>query len=118
MKWTLNVSDIQESGQIVRRAAEMIEEFGWIQGSIGGRNIGMCARGAIYHSARAQTADWVMPAKRAEDAFTKFLVGIPADCHSYIVPTLPCWNDEPDRTAEEVLQWMHKFADEADPQRP
>lgn len=116
----------QRSGAIVRRAAEVIEKHGWVQGTAGDTEYGMCIRGAI-NFVEVQELDSPI-STGSEYEFSEWMDGIGQfvelrAAHTLIARAggrylIPLWNDERGRTKEEVLLYMNKFADEVDPQGP
>lgn len=106
----------QAMGAHVREAASVIEKHGWIQKDYGEEEIGFCVLGAM---SRVRNS-WVNIF--TTHAFAEFLpeveIGKTADGEPLIAHNIAYWNDVPDRTKEEVLQYMHKFADELDPLPP
>lgn len=99
----ITCSDLQ-AGQIIRQAAKTIEKYGWIQGAAGSHAHGFCILGAI-------NIQQSMLGNVAAQMFFDWLKGIIGDEYAHI----PHWNDHRDRTKEEVLKYMFKFADEFDP---
>ncbi len=116
----------QRSGATVRNAARAIEKYGWVQQTNRSPS-GMCIRGAIdYIEAQYSIIpdDW----RSAEDEFSEWMDSIgqyhevrmahPRAVDASTQDLAPAWNDQPERTKEEVLLYMNKFADEVDPQGP
>jgi hypothetical protein len=107
----------QNAGRLVRRAAQILEDRGWIQGDVGDGQRGMCARGAIIFAARGTTNTEAIDNQvwLTEREFTRWLAGTEVGSESTAWRAVPMWNDTPGRTKEEVVQYMRKFADEVDP---
>ncbi len=84
---------------VLVRAADLLEEFGWRQGHVGSKRQGVfCALGAINEAQRDLGASKSMNARarrRLADA-----VGMPV-AH---------WNDAPDRQRGEVVALIRKVA--------
>jgi hypothetical protein len=79
---------------LLARAADILSEFEWRQGSAGSRRDGsMCAVGAIYEAA----SDFGMDDARAACA----IMGRPSD--PLEIWPLAKWNDAPGRTKAEVV---------------
>lgn len=98
-----------EAGRVVRRAAKFIEKYGWIQYSSGSREQGFCITGALYASVpQLYRENLVTPAFLEFNNWLSEVEGKPF--------SVPGWNDTTGRTKEEVLTYLHKFADEFDPQ--
>lgn len=117
-------TELENAGRTIRQAARIIEDKGWRRGTTGDDETGMCARGAIARVLIGSQSGYSTTIQRVEELFGRFL-GYHFDKDEYFVvqmadgtPYVPVtiWNDRDERTQEEVLQWMHKFADEADPQ--
>lgn len=119
----------KHAGAVARKAAEIIETQGWHQGGWTNRlnpkkpwgNAEICIRGAF------NLAAWgclVTAPSLAEIEFTRWLNDIdPLPQCSFTVASingidldLGAWNDAKDRTKEEVLAYLNKFAEEQDPQ--
>lgn len=89
-----------EVADVLDRAADAIEAYGWVQGMIGGVGYGFCAYGAIGHAARY---NW----------------GIVRDASRVLLDVLNApvniseWNDMPGRTAEHVRDALRAAAKNA-----
>ena len=118
------------AGAFARKAAEIIEAQGWHQGGWTNRlnpykpwgNAEVCIRGAFNLAAYGRLTE---SPSLAEIEFTKWLneidplphcKDIMASIISDIDFDLGAWNDKPERTKEEVLMYLEKFAKEQDPQ--
>ena len=97
-----------QSGRIVRKAIRIINEHGWIQGLYGSDNVGYCTVGAIHKSVPVGYRNL---AAEAETQFGEWL-----STHDNTIRSIIAWNDSRERTEEEVILYMSKFADEFDPQ--
>ena len=106
----------QIAGRAARRAVDIIEEYGWGQGKWIGSN-GVCVRGAFNVAVWGNAA---MPPSAEEQEFAAWMVDIGAlnEMAEYplLSSKLATWNDDENRTKEEVLAYLNKFAEEQDPQ--
>jgi hypothetical protein len=82
--------------QVLRKAAEVIEEFGWIQGEYGGADEGYCVDGAIQCAAHG--------------AYDRFLARSLL-CGYLRASWLPLWNDAPERTKDQVIAALRAAAE-------
>lgn len=71
------------------RAAEILEEYGWIQGCLGSREEGFCMLGAIKEADTQLVSANPLWSRALRD------VGVPCEAGK--------WNDEDGRTKEEVV---------------
>lgn len=108
----------------LRRAADLIEEHGWTQGDYFRTRDGepfegldewefgcsMCALGAL------RVADARDDEDRFEEAVAALTRGLEATpgIELFEGAEIACWNDEPGRTAEEVVAQMRATADRLD----
>jgi len=102
------------AGQVARRAAAIIEERGWHQGGWEGENRAVCIRCAF------NLVTWgiaAMPSSQEEEKFIAWMASLG------VIPggvtgshDLADWNDDEDRTKDEILAYLNKFAEEHDPQ--
>jgi len=101
----------QKIGRIVRRAADLIEDRGWVKNQAGNKNLGFCVLGSLA-STGAVNSDASLAMEKLETWLRENAI-------------IPRWNgaspstETNDRVAkdkEEVLIWMRKAADEMDPQ--
>lgn len=96
-----------ETGRTLRKAAQLIETRGWVQGWYGTDRDGFCISGAIRNVAGN---DWISESVATE--FFRWLTEAGAiDKNQYSVPA---WNDAPERTQEDVILYLNKCADEFD----
>src|SRR4029434_6837638 len=104
----------KQAGQAARQAAAIIKQRGLHQGGWTGMNGGVCVRGAFNIVAYGVVA---MGVTLEEQEFTEWMaeLGI-LPSNDAGNPCLAGWNDEEDRTKEEVLAYLNKFAEEHDPQ--
>ena|SRR5690606_11551681 len=80
---------------VLRRSRELIEEFGWIQGNYGSKEVGFCSAGAI-----CECEGEGFPEPAVEDACDAFDDAVDGDGYYGTVS----FNDAPGRTKEEVLK--------------
>ena len=93
----------QNAGRHIRRAADIIEDRGWVQGTDGSKDRGFCIRGAV---------GYVVP----EESFTLTWLVLHEWLRNIHGPgSAVAYNDEKGRTKEEVLFTLRKCADELDP---
>jgi hypothetical protein len=104
----------KKAGIVARQAASVIEKRGWNQGSWSGMDGGVCVRGAFNVVAYGIVAMSPSPEEREFAEWMVELGVLPED--DYENPCLAGWNDAEDRTKEEVLAYLNKFAEEHDPQ--
>lgn len=98
----------------LRAAADMLRAEGWTQGDLGTCGGPKCIVGAAYYVASDHTevvyehtgAEAVRRAERIADAVAAHLNSRRID--------LPVWNDDPDRTADEVIAALENAADAAE----
>lgn len=126
-------TQLENSGRLVRKAAKVLRDRKWVQGQVGTKDSGMCAIGVISYTANVDPK--VAQAKIFfSEFFSNNLVGNKQTTLAgnavidfgewlknsglYESSYVAGWNDAPGRTKEEVIQYMEKFADEVDPQRP
>ena len=121
----------KQAGEVARRTAKIIETQGWHQHGWTNRiNAGkswgkaeVCIRGAFNLAAWGRLME---NPSQAEIEFTKWLNEIDPlpQCESITLRYNPdlddldlaAWNDKPERTKDEVLAYLNKFAEEQDPQ--
>lgn len=117
------------AGAFARKAAEIIGTQGWHQHGWTNRKAPsetawgkaeVCIRGAFNLAAWGRLMEGP---SSAEIEFTKWLNEIYPlpQCETVLLQTdmdldLAAWNDAPERTKEEVLAYLNKFAEENDPQ--
>lgn len=103
----MNTQEIvnQQVGQAIRKTINFIEQYGWVQGQYGSERIGVCVMGGICNVTDTVLGDLVI------DKFSYWLSDILGKEIG-----ITKWNDDVDRTKEEVLLYLNKFADEMDPQ--
>lgn len=98
--------NLPPSSGILRRAAALIREHGWIQGGLGKRGRGFCALGAILEAYRETGFNGlrlhvdVLPAARALEGY----MGTP----------VAVYNDTFGRTAAEVIACLEAAADQCE----
>lgn len=118
----------KHAGAVARKAAEIIETQGWHQHGWTNRiNAGkswgraeVCIRGAFNLAAWGRLMESPSP---AEIEFTNWLNEIDPlpEAESSLIEhpdnlDLAAWNDNKNRTKEQVLSYLNKFAEEQDPQ--
>lgn len=97
------------TAEILVRAAELLGEKGWCQGTPRNAQGEMCARGAICAATHELAGDdpiswaWWNADSRLRDYVNKE-TGLHMD--------VPDWNDMPERTAEDVILMMKRAASE------
>ena len=96
---------------ILTKALELIQTYGWIQHSSGSIGIGYCAFGAVYDAVSGLYKSWSSERDKAEtstlDLLNKQVKNVSSD-HTNIVG----YNDELNRTKEEVLAIFRRAIDE------
>jgi hypothetical protein len=96
--------DLDETGHVLWKAAEYLEEYGWIQGTgFSDRYLtrpAACAMGAIEMAANASTKSYDLLWVSAMDRMQNYLHG--ERIHS--------WNDAEGRTKEEVIDTLRQAA--------
>jgi hypothetical protein len=88
-------TDVQET---LKAAAEYISEHGWTQGMMREKDGSVCAAGALLAVSGYESA--------GREAFTGYLY------HTGGWVNVADWNDQPDRTAEEVILTLKRAAEE------
>ena len=81
--------------EVLKEAAQIIEEHGWVQGKPGRPGEGYCMVGAIQEVS----------------GFTPCLITAVGLVRSITQEDLAYWNDQPGRTKEEVLHVLRKAAE-------
>lgn len=81
---------------IIKRAVEILNNEGWIQGSYGGHKTGYCLIGALH------TAAYDIDSNLYDGAYGKVAHFLTID-NNVTKQTLPRWNDAKGRTKEEVI---------------
>lgn len=81
---------------IIKRAVEILNDKGWIQGSYGGDKIGYCLIGALH------TAAYGMDSDLYYETYSKVARFLTID-NNVTEQSLPRWNDTEGRTKEEVI---------------
>ncbi|WIF20579.1 hypothetical protein SEA_JFLIX2_89 [Rhodococcus phage Jflix2] len=95
----------------LRRAADLIEKHGWIQGDYGDMSQGYCAIGALSRAALATASDGTYDGSLhlLEAAIPTTFPDNPNTWSGKFSRVVE-WNDTPGRTREEVLQLFRKAA--------
>lgn len=90
--------------EVLNKAADLIEKYGWIQGSLGWRHAGFCALGGIYQA----TSDLGPIPCLVSNALVS---GTKAQLRETIgLSDIAEWNDDPLRTKEEVVAKLREAA--------
>ena len=97
-KWDQQVKVVDELGQIMLKAADLLEKDGWCQHHLSNNEGAHCVRGALMEFGSAYV---VLQAEQRLKA-----IGIPCDDWYGIVS----WNNAPERTAEEVINALRAAA--------
>lgn len=87
---------------VYERAAEYLEEYGWVQHSGGGEGDSACVAVSIYRVQCGQVS--------LSDAFRFFADALELKGDSCF--DVYNWNDEPDRTKDEVINTLHALANQ------
>lgn len=88
--------------ETLKAAAEYISEHGWTQGEMSARDGSVCAAGAI-----AAVSGYDNGRSAARGAFSGYLY------HTEGWSSIADWNDQPDRTAEDVILTLKRAAEES-----
>lgn len=110
------------SSDILRRAAEVLGEKGWTQGQSMDNEGRMCAVGAIRYAGHEMLGGsmWGHRFDEAGAAVDVFFAHLNSGLKpQHIVPgdvpiSIPEWNDNPERTAEDVILELKRAASESD----
>jgi hypothetical protein len=97
------------TSEVLNRAADLIEERGWIQGPFGMRTVTreLCLEGAVRLASGGQTT--------SDGALLHYLASAPCPAGNAVIAYLGegepwLWNDEPGRTAAEVIEVLRAAA--------
>lgn len=93
----------QNAGRNIRRAADIIQDRGWIRGRDGNKESGFCIRGALIYA---------IPGGEFMTTWSLLQAWI-HNVYGDINPV--SYNDEVGRTKEEILLTLNNCADELDP---
>lgn len=117
----LNLVSNTEVAEILEKAAEIIDEFGWIQGQGGHEAVGYCAAGALHratrcsnsHALRSAWPSWMC--MDIHEVVTDHLAregGWSTQCNDELSGgrSLVLYNDTPGRTAADVTTAFRKTA--------
>lgn len=86
---------------VLRRAADLLEEFGWCQGDYGSKEAGaFCAVGACRQAS-------------SDLNFRRDEYGLMWPESALELDNVPPWNDDPARTKEEVIARLREAAERA-----
>jgi hypothetical protein len=101
---TMRITDVAHT---LREAAEYIGEHGWLQGTLSSADGRVCAIGAIQRIGGTGNA-------RSYDAVDALYEYLDLPMTTGILHPVAIWNDEPERTAEDVILAMKCAAEELD----
>lgn len=89
---------------VLHRAADLLEEFGWCQYDVGGKDRGFCVMGAVMEANRDYGRDYFQ-----DHAVLGNLVwgDLPRDWGGFPID----WNNAPGRTKAEVVARLREAAD-------
>ena len=125
-----------KSGRLVRKAAGVMQDKGYLKGSTGDPQNGFCIRGAVNYAwcGNAQITDnfeymdtpgkIIASLEPPRSKRNPQVVRTLTDFRDYLYKSgllasdragVECFNDNTE--SDEVLRWMNKFADEVDPQK-
>lgn len=97
----------RELADVYEKAAEYLEEYGWIQGEAGEPGSARCMVGAM--SSALGFSFFLSPLQRPVlDKARNFAEQVLEIWDSYA--TLAYWNDDPSRTKDEVINVLHGLA--------
>ncbi len=85
-------------GELLWKAADIIVEKGWCQGTASNKEGNVCAIGALTWA----TYELFGPGGLAEDC-KYYLPAVNRLCMKINDSSIPCWNDAPGRTKQEVV---------------
>lgn len=109
-------TELENAGRLVRQAAQVIEDRGWKQGTVGTDSAGMCIVGGIRRVANGDTRLLSNFSEKTILAMSAWMITNYGP-HDPVYQHPITFNDNKGRTKDEVLAFMRKFADEVDPQR-
>lgn len=79
----------------------VIEQYGWIQNSMGNVSVGFCLLGALNQAAIEEGYDTLTRDHAAN------ILSFAAGAHGLM--SIPVWNDRPERTKQDVLNLLGEF---------
>ena len=94
--------ELDEAGQVLRRAAESLRRNGWLQGDEGRPGRPRCPLGAL--SGASRTKDELIAGAKM------FTSALGLEWTHALGLNIAAWNDVPGRTAEEVIEAMERAA--------
>ena len=102
---------MEERKTILLRAKEIIRERGWIQGTLESVSGGVCLVGACNLATKEHHAgkdwDWLYESDPHQELeLNRFFRA------NFGAVTAACWNDQPDRTKQDVLDVLDRMAAE------
>lgn len=97
----------RDAGRLARKSAEVLVDRPWTQGTLGDTENGMCILGAMNFTYCGNARPKIFPrlVQVADILFAEWSDTL----------GMPSFNDALGRTKEEVIETLHKFADEYDP---
>lgn len=106
--------DSRAAGRRLRRAIEVIETYGWQQGTYGNDEIGFCTVGALCYD-EGEVATNIR--QRSIAIWNAYFV-----LEHWLTENFGClvsveaWNDRQVTSQDDVLSYLRKAADDLDPQ--
>lgn len=94
--------------QIAQGAIKVLEQYGWCQGEIGNEEKGYCTIGAIAKSAQRILGDGSIINTFGIKERT-WSHAYKCTCKKHPHPDIAVWNDEEDRTKEEVIKALEEI---------
>lgn len=107
-----------KTSEILRRAADEIRRRGWYQGEFAPRetvnfdDCPVCAWGAINAVQNGDPREWYVKDGPAYESVALHVLAATVGGSKYY--SVPSWNDDPERTVEEVLDAFERAAQAAD----
>lgn len=118
--------NLAKSGRLIRKAADIMNDKGYVKGDLGDPIYGFCVRGAVNYAWSGNqniTTNYVYD-HCGGSARNPEVVKTLTDFRDYLRSNgliavgsigVEAFNDNHD--GSEVIRWMHKFADETDPKK-
>jgi len=91
------------SAGVLRDAARVLEEHGWVQGSAGTPSTGFCTIGALAHATNRYD-------HRGMD-YSRAYLALAEHLDEEFGGSVADWNDQDDRTMPEVVKLLSQVAD-------
>lgn len=101
-KWAATEIKLEPWQLVLLKAADIIEERGWIQGGAMAQNGAVCAAGAIYDACGVTGNPAALPLYR------EIYARVAQELQPYA--NIPEWNDTTGRTQQEVTSTLRKLA--------